>query len=401
MPEAVHVISIGSDRELFNEKSAVRARMASYGSLFSSLHIIVRTGRFSGFVNTQIAPNVFVYPTRTLTRLGSLSKAVKIGNRLAASLVASSGTSIPVVVSGQDPFELGYCAYSIAKKNNAALHLQLHTDPFAPAFARGILNRIRIRIMRGLLPHAHAIRVVSPILKDVLVEKYHLKEERISVLPVYAPMQKFTSMESVPAQHYFQTKYPQFDRVVLVASRLSPEKNIGVAIRAFARVAADFPRTGLCIVGKGKQLWKLRLLVRFLRLSDVVVFAPWQNDLRQMYRDAAIFLQTSRFEGFGLTLLEAGVCGLPVVTTRVGIAHNFVSKTDAYVCAVGDVSCLASSLREVLSDTATQKRLGVSLRKAVARYEISEADYLRQYQAGVLLCFPLLSISREVKEKVQ
>src|SRR3989338_8382597 len=96
------VLSIGSDRKLFEEGSAVRARVAEYASLFEKLHIIVfNTGVFA---KTQIAPNAWLYPTNSWNMWFYVWGAVRVGS----SIIRNWKLEIRnCVITSQDPFECG------------------------------------------------------------------------------------------------------------------------------------------------------------------------------------------------------------------------------------------------------------------------------------------------------
>jgi 1,2-diacylglycerol 3-alpha-glucosyltransferase len=109
-----------------------------------------------------------------------------------------------------------------------------------------------------------------------------------------------------------------------MASRIEPEKNIELAIEAFKEVVEKIPKTGLVIVGSGSQISKLKLLISKRELSDSVVFESWASPetLYSYYKTADIFLVTSFFEGYGMTLVEAHAAGRKIVSTDVGVAKE-------------------------------------------------------------------------------
>src|SRR3989344_1163711 len=137
------VLSIGSDRNIFKEGSAVRARMLEYGRLFEELHIIVFVNRFKindlGFKvkKVQISKNIWVYPTHSLSRWFYVFDAIRIGK----SIIEKARNDF--VVSGQDPFECGLAASRIAHLFTVPLHIQIHTDFLSPHFrSASLLNRL-------------------------------------------------------------------------------------------------------------------------------------------------------------------------------------------------------------------------------------------------------------------
>ena len=120
------VISIGTDRNIFKENSAVRARQIEYGALFDELHVVIFT-RLLSFLPTkaQIAPNIWVYGTHSLSKLLYISQATKIAGRIIADRKLTPENS---VITVQDPFETGLVGAKLKKKFGLPLHVQIHTD---------------------------------------------------------------------------------------------------------------------------------------------------------------------------------------------------------------------------------------------------------------------------------
>ena len=123
-----------------------------------------------------------------------------------------------------------------------------------------------------------------------------------------------------------------------MASRLEVEKNIDLAIKAFKEVVQKIPKAGLIIVGKGSEQGRLEALCLRLSLKQSVVFEPWadKQTLASYYKTADLFLNTSLFEGYGMTFVEAKAAGCKIVSTDVGIAP----ETEAILVEheVGDVA---------------------------------------------------------------
>ena len=78
----------------------------------------------------------------------------------------------------------------------------------------------------------------------------------------------------------------------------------------------------LLIVGSGPEEGSLKCKVESLKLVEQIKFEPWSNDLPSYYKTADLFLLTSFYEGYGMTLVEANACGCPIVATDVGVAQE-------------------------------------------------------------------------------
>ena len=79
---SIKVLSIGSDRKLFEEGSAVSERIKEYGTLVGELHIVVFALKSLGLKEKQIAPNVWVYPTNSFSKWLYVHDASKLGQKI-------------------------------------------------------------------------------------------------------------------------------------------------------------------------------------------------------------------------------------------------------------------------------------------------------------------------------
>ena len=111
---------------------------------------------------------------------------------------------------------------------------------------------------------------------------------------------------------------------MLAVGRLIEQKDHATLLRAFARVHAEHPDTRLAILGWGPLEGQTQGLARELGIADAVVL-PGRVEPRDWLLRADVFAHSSRWEGFGLVLLEAMLAGLPVVATRVSAVPEIVT----------------------------------------------------------------------------
>ena len=109
---------------------------------------------------------------------------------------------------------------------------------------------------------------------------------------------------------------PSGTPLALAVGRLIEQKDHATLLRAFALVRRDVPDARLAILGAGPLEAATRALVVQLGLGDSVEM-PGRTEIRDWLARADVFVHTSRWEGFGIVLLEAMLASLPVVATRV------------------------------------------------------------------------------------
>jgi len=282
------LLSIGTDRTLFTENSAVRLRQIENATKYQELHIIIFTRKSDAFTEISIAPNCWVYPTQSRSRFLYPFDAIRLGR----FIVGRRGVT---TISCQDPFLTGMVGVSLKKQYGSELELQLHTDIGSPHFTRFFINKIYKALALSYLPQADRIRVVSNRIKTYLRSTLGIAEEKIEVRPI--PV-RIEVIQAMPVMIDLRAKYPQFEKRILMASRLVKEKNISSAMSAYARVLKKNSRLGLIIVGSGTEISAIQNQISTLGIQNSVIIEPWTDmqTLVSYYKTADLFLLTSWYE---------------------------------------------------------------------------------------------------------
>ncbi|OEU92001.1 glycosyl transferase [Streptomyces abyssalis] len=158
---------------------------------------------------------------------------------------------------------------------------------------------------------------------------------------------------------------------VVAAGRLAPAKRYDVLIRAFARVVAERPDWGLRIYGSGREREKLRLLIGELGLYNHVFLMGPAHPIEAEWAKGAIGAVTSSLESFGMTIVEAMRCGLPVVATDCphGPGEIIRDGVDGLLAPVGDESAIAGALLRLMNDDALRQRMSRAALAASSRFD--------------------------------
>ncbi|MDT0437395.1 MULTISPECIES: glycosyltransferase [Streptomyces] len=154
-------------------------------------------------------------------------------------------------------------------------------------------------------------------------------------------------------------------KVVVAAGRLVPVKRYDLLVEAFAVVAAARPDWQLRIYGKGEEHDRLRRLITDLRLWNNVFLMGPATPMEAEWVKGSIGVAASSFEPFGMTIVEAMRCGLPVVSTDCphGPREIIEDGVDGRLVPVGDRAALGAALLELVQD---DERRGRSGRAALA-----------------------------------
>jgi len=163
----------------------------------------------------------------------------------------------------------------------------------------------------------------------------------------------------------------QAKRIVTIG-RYAYQKGYDLLIQAWAEVEKQYPDWTLDIYGMGDQT-DYRQMMQSLGVdaSRCHLNGPVE-DVVTAYQNGSIFVLSSRFEGFGMVLVEAMACGLPVVSfdCPAGPDEIITDGYDGLLVPSGDVHALAEKLMTLIADESLRKRLAQQARLTARRYEM-------------------------------
>ena len=296
---------LSTDKKILDPTSAVSFRMQKYADSFGELTIVVfARGEKSGLQKRGEQLSIYCAGGNYIT---SYYRGFK------ASLWFKGD-----IVTSQDAFELGLMGLYVAFRLQLPLQVQVHTDLGHEYKKAGLRQRLQVRIATYVLPRADCVRVVS--LRSVEnMRELGLKLQRPPVvLPVYVDAEKFTYAEH---SDVLQMHFPQFSHIALWVGRFEYEKNPEAAVHAFVEVVRTEQSAGLVFLGEGSRRASLERLAASLGIAESVKFLPF-DDPALYYKSADLLVVTSRYEGFGMAIVEAIASGLPVISYDVGIARE-------------------------------------------------------------------------------
>lgn len=364
----MNVLSIGTDRNIFNENSGAFSRMLEYSKMIDGLFIIIFSNKKNNFKFKKIG-NLNIYPVNYSFKLLSffnlyfLFKKIIKDNRL---------NNKNCIITSQDPFEVGFFSCVLKNIFKFKLQVQVHNDFLNPYYKKqSWRNYWQIFLAKNVLKKANQIRTVSLISKNSIIKKFKINKNKIINLPIlFFPK----NIENFDNKNYLKNKYPQFKLFILMVSRLVKEKNIELAIKAFSNIAINFSDIALIVVGSGVEEEKLK---KMSRNNKNIIFEGWSNNLSNYYNSADIFLFTSNHEGWGMVILEAASFSLPIIMTNVGCAGEFIiNDFNGLICPVNDLNSIAQNLQYLLKNNEKRFELGFNAKKS---YEVlREKNYLEE-----------------------
>lgn len=181
---------------------------------------------------------------------------------------------------------------------------------------------------------------------------------------------------------------------LIFVGRLIHQKNVSLLIEAVAILKKDMPQIKVCIVGDGPIRNTLTDLTKKLNLQNNIVFLGFLKDLTDVYqkmKSAKVFVLSSLLEGFGIVVVEANACGLPVVVIkhRWNASQELIDHGQNGLISEGNPEDLADNIKKILLDDDLLKKMTVhSLAKSKNFNWDDIAEDLERYYLNIIKCKP-------------
>lgn len=350
------VLMISGDSSIARVDSEARGRMREYSAFVEELHVVVANAASEkhGCGQEHHEGCLHVYPTCSRWLLARPFDAFSRAKQVIAERGWSGAPD--VLVTTQDPFELGVVGALLCKEFRLKFQPQIHVDFLSPFFsAESILNRVRAVSARYVLRRAERIRVVSERIAASLVAAHIAPRKKIDVLPIWVDC----NAVRVAPTHDFRTQFSEFKKIILMASRLTHEKQTLWACAAL-RDVCERTGAGIIVLGDGPELAALASMPHVRTLG-------WVGDTAPYLKGTDLFVNASLYEGYGRTLVQAAAAGTQTITTDVGVAREYFASEA--IASVGDGVALAGAVEHALT---------TDLPKPTAPSQISKEGYLKK-----------------------
>jgi glycosyltransferase involved in cell wall biosynthesis len=171
-------------------------------------------------------------------------------------------------------------------------------------------------IDRWMYANCHAIACVSDATREALLRWIPETAVKALTCPNGIDLEAFTGAPASAKSGMFSVSNDS--PVILSVGRMDYQKDHATTIRALTLIRDAH----LFLVGVGSEMPQHEQLAREIGVAHRVHFLGQRRDIPQLMKAANVFVQSSRFEGFGIAALEAMACGLPVVASQVpGLAE--------------------------------------------------------------------------------
>jgi glycosyltransferase involved in cell wall biosynthesis len=225
-------------------------------------------------------------------------------------------------------------------------------------YSRGRLHFLQMAVPWSL-KRAQRIIAISNDTKNDLIERFSVDPAKIDVIHI-AANPDFRQVEEQGMLQAARQRYRLPQKYILAVGHLEPRKNLIRLIQAFAALrAAKAVEHDLVILGKPTLDFKSTLeTAKASAFAEHIIFTGYveDNDMPAIYTLADALAFPSLHEGFGVPVLEAMACGVPVVTSNSSALPEVAGDSAIFVDP-HSVDSIAKGLLTVLKDSGLRKRL--------------------------------------------
>lgn len=227
----------------------------------------------------------------------------------------------------------------------------------------------RFSVEEMIVREADALVAECPQDREDLLIHYFARDEKIQIVPCGFDSREFYPLEKTECARRIGTDPDE--KTILQLGRMVPRKGVDNVIRATARLVHEYqlPARLLIVGGESEhpdpavtpEIGRLKNLADELDVADCVSFIGCRDrdELKYYYNASDVFVSTPWYEPFGITILEAMACGLPVVGSNVGgIKHSIDHDRTGFLVPPNEPAILAARLHEILQSPALQKSFG-------------------------------------------
>ncbi len=203
----------------------------------------------------------------------------------------------------------------------------------------------------------------------------HLALCDVKVLHNYVDLDEFDRrLHRVPRTEVRRSLSVSADHFMLLhVGRFHRQKAQDVLIRAFSALAPSDPALQLTLAGEGPGRSDAERLAQRLGVRDRVRFLGAVEDPEALYSAADAFVFPSRYEAFGMALLESMAAGLPAVVSAVGGILELTTSATALQVPPDDARVLAGAIARLRGDARLASDMGQAARARATRFDATKA----------------------------
>lgn len=237
---------------------------------------------------------------------------------------------------------------------------QLHSNPYTGPYGLGSPMR-HIGILESIDKLDAFITLTERQRHDIINQFGDY--ENTYCIPNSIPRNKLLNLEKIPNK-------------ISIFARIASEKQIDHAIKAFKIVVSKRKNAKLEIFGRAtlpaevNELKKIKKLIKELQLENNVFINGYITNVYKEMEESVAVLLTSKFEGFGLVIIEAMLNSTPVISYDVNYGPSDIIDhgIDGFIVESGNINLMAKYIVELLDNAEKAKQMGVAARKKILEH---------------------------------
>lgn len=215
------------------------------------------------------------------------------------------------------------------------------------------------------------IIAVSDATRKKIIHQYHLPENKVRTIHYGVDVKKF--LHRNPYKIRKTLGIPQNAIVFGTIARLTEQKGHRYLIEAISKVVPRFPHAVFLWIGDGPLRSSLIQLARELNVLSYIHFLGFRSDVDSLLSVIDVFVLPSLYEGFPNVILEAMVCGKPVVATHVdGTPEAVIHGKTGLLVPPRDPETLGEALIQMAQNPIMRKKMGENGKKRIHEYFLLE-----------------------------
>ncbi len=212
-----------------------------------------------------------------------------------------------------------------------------------------------------------AIVCLSSAIVDQCAEKPYIAAEKLFRIPSAVEAERFAGDPETRRRIREEFGFDDSHIVVGMTGRLRPEKGHDVLLKAVPQVVERCPEVRFLLLGAGSLQGELAGLVETTGVAENVVLAGFRKDVSDCLQAMDLYVQPSRSEGLGTSVLEACAAGLAVAASRTGGIPDIISHGETGLLAEPESpDALAAAILRLVENPAERASMGARARERVA-----------------------------------
>lgn len=170
------------------------------------------------------------------------------------------------------------------------------------------------------------------------------------------------------------------NKKIISVGRLVDQKGYDMLIDVWKIVNQKYPDWSLEIYGEGNERKKLEEKINRLKLEETLKLMGNTSNIKEKFLESSIYVMSSRYEGFGLVLIEAEHCGLPLISFKChcGPSDIISHGENGFLCEVNNINEMANYIIKLIENKELRIKIGKKARED--SYKYLEENIMKQWK---------------------